>query len=88
MPDIPTNPLPCGCGAKGRQDLENAHDTGHSLIVGWKDIHVVHCPLHKAAPDLLAALKFVQPGLLQMGSDWSDEANRIVAEAMARAEGK
>lgn len=49
------NPLPCGCGAMGIQDLENAVDDGHCLRVGYKNVHVVHCPLHGAAPDLLAA---------------------------------
>lgn len=45
------NPLPCGCGAMGTQDLENAVDDGHCLHVGYKNVHVVHCPLHAAAPD-------------------------------------
>jgi hypothetical protein len=51
------NPLPCGCGAKGTQDWDNAVDTGYSLRVGYKNIHVVHCPVHAAAPDLLAACR-------------------------------
>lgn len=55
----PPNPLPCGCAAKGRQDLENAYDDGHCLRVGYKDIHVAHCPLHAAASELLAAAKKV-----------------------------
>lgn len=47
------NPLPCGCrafsgfirGADG--DMHNA-------------FHVIHCPLHDAAADLLAALKEIR----------------------------
>lgn len=39
------------------QDLEDAIETGDCLRVGYKDIHVVHCQLHVAAPELLAGLK-------------------------------
>jgi hypothetical protein len=51
------NPLPCGCAAVGEWDLEGAYDDGHCLRVGWKSVHVKHCPLHAAAPDFLQACK-------------------------------
>lgn len=59
MLNIPPNPLPCGCCVKAWQDLKNARETGHCLVVPWKDHHVVLCPLHAAAPKLLAACKMV-----------------------------
>ncbi len=94
-PKTPLNPLPCGCGAKGTQDLENAHETGYALIVGWKDVHVVHCPLHKAAPDLLAACKHMTTRLATMPSDldwkerqeYTEKAFDEMEEAIAKAEG-
>jgi hypothetical protein len=54
---FPPNPLPCGCSAVGIQDLEDAVDDGSALVVGYKNVHVVHCQLHAAAPELLEALR-------------------------------
>ena len=51
---LPRNPLPCGCGAKGIPDL--ACDV---TFLRYKDIHVVHCPMHAAASDLYAALEWI-----------------------------
>lgn len=62
------NPLPCGCCAMGVQDLENAVDDGHVLHVWYKGVHVVHCQMHAAAPDLLAALKACLPSACQAES--------------------
>ncbi len=47
----PPNPLKCGCAAMGTPDLN------WEARVEYKDIHVVHCPLHAAAADLLFACK-------------------------------
>jgi hypothetical protein len=48
----PPNPLPCGCGAKGVPGI-NFEGT----MTTHTHIHVVHCPLHGAAPELLAVAK-------------------------------
>lgn len=48
---FPPNPLPCGCGAKGI-----VNDDCVSETIGYTHIHVVHCPMHSAAPGMLAAL--------------------------------
>ena len=48
----PPNPLPCGCGAKGIPDLDCM-----GTRIEYRDVHVVHCPLHAAAPDMLKALQ-------------------------------
>lgn len=48
----PPNPLPCGCGAAGI--LEGEIDGVGRII---RSPHVIFCPLHDAAGDLLAALE-------------------------------
>ncbi len=39
--------------------------------------------LFAASPKLLAACQMAKAGLEQMGSDWSDEALRVINEAIA-----
>jgi hypothetical protein len=48
----PPNPLPCGCGAMGRPTIN-----WDGTRMEYLGTHVVHCPLHAAAPGLLAALR-------------------------------
>jgi hypothetical protein len=48
---FPPNPLPCGCGVKGEARL-NLEGTG----MEYRGLHMVHCPMHAASPDLLHEL--------------------------------
>lgn len=54
----PPNPLPCGCVVMGYPELE-AYGSDYELRMKYKDQHVKHCPLHAAAPDLLAACELL-----------------------------
>lgn len=51
------NPLPCGCAAFGKGDIEAFGSSDYQLRMTYKDIHVRHCPLHASADALLAAAK-------------------------------
>ena len=50
--EYPPNPLLCGCGVKGVEDLDDLGTT-----VRYKNLHVSFCPLHALAPEMLKALK-------------------------------
>lgn len=80
------NPLPCGCAAKGVYDWASAHDDGECLNVPMKDIRVAHCPLHAAAPGLLAACQSVLTLLNGLGG--SDELGDFYAARVDEEDAK
>lgn len=94
MSKIP-NPLSCGCGAKGTPFLDPIGTGGYE----YKDIHVVLCPLHAAAPDLLEALKLFMDmwnsgdsgssskRAQQRRADMWDKANAAIAKAASKEQG-
>lgn len=68
-----TNPLPCGCGVKGTPGINLAGTrTEHT------NLHVWFCPLHRAAPEMLAALKAATPKLCApCDMEWPDSTDHV-----------
>jgi hypothetical protein len=76
-------PFPCGCQVI-------LYDLGHNK---WRE-DLEHCPLHKAAPELLEALKAVTPSYRTQGCwcersrDRHSEACKNAQAAIAKAESR
>lgn len=88
----PPNPLSCGCAVYGVHDLERAVETGYSLEVPWKSLHVRHCPKHAAAGDLLAACEAMLADVEyaeKVGDPCcvGSPASRMAREAIKKAKG-
>ena len=49
------NPLPCGCAIMGYPELVS-NDHYETLTQVYRDQFIKFCPLHAAAPDMLAML--------------------------------
>lgn len=64
----PPNPLSCGCCCVGDPEIAGFGE----LRIEYKNIHVRHCQLHTAAPDLLAACEIVDAEAAQRISFWDD----------------
>lgn len=73
----PPNPLPCGCVVMGYMDIEMFGDDCQ-LRERFTGNHVVHCPLHGAAPKLLAACEAI-------ASSWDGETSIAEAFQLLRA---
>jgi hypothetical protein len=68
------NPLPCGCQTKWTSPFEGS-------------LYVVHCPLHAAAADLLAALKDCLPHIEALeGESMKSAIGDAARAAIAKAE--
>lgn len=69
------NPMPCGC----RGELDLTYDDAQLIV---RLARIRECPLHAAAPQLLAACKLALPELV------NEEAANAVRAAIADVEGR
>lgn len=74
------NPLPCGCRAEDETDESSPKGQLFRFVVK-------HCPLHAAAPDLLAALKGVVALADRAHTHWDNDQDSKVGKILAAMAG-
>lgn len=77
------NPLPCGCAIVGVPGLNR-----DATMTEYRNKQIRFCPVHEAAPDLLAACKAAESYLANagLGADVLSRLRAAIAQAEPLAE--